>query len=157
MEYGTKNSGFTLVELVIVLVLLVIVLVVTVVKWPSKSIELEALAYQVASDVRYTQTLSMSHNERYRINFASNNYNIADNNNVAVKHPAAKSTLILLGNGITFNNPPTPNCIAFNGKGAPCDCSSGALLSNEIVQLAAGSATRNIIVTETTGYVSVSS
>lgn len=157
MEHGTKNNGFTLVELVIVLVLLVIILVVTVIKWPSRSIELDALAYQVASDIRYTQTLSMSHNERYRINFASNNYSIADNNNVVVKHPAAKSTLILLGNGITFNNPPTPNCIAFDGKGAPCDCNDGSLLSNEIVQLVAGSATKNIIVTETTGYVSVSS
>jgi prepilin-type N-terminal cleavage/methylation domain-containing protein len=157
MEYGTKNNGFTLVELVIVLVLLVIILVVTAVKWPSKSIELEALAYQIASDVRYTQALSMSHNERYRINFASNNYNIADSNGTAVKHPAAKSMLISLHNGIIFNHPPTPSCIAFNGKGVPCDCNDGSLLNNEIVQLAAGSATRNIIITETTGYVSINS
>jgi prepilin-type N-terminal cleavage/methylation domain-containing protein len=157
MEYGIKNSGFTLVELVIVLVLLVIIAVVTVIKWPSKSIELEVLAYQVAGDIRYTQTLSMSHNERYRINFTYNNYSIADSNGVAVKHPAAKSTLILLGNGIIFNSPPTPNCIAFDGKGAPCDCSSGSMLSNEIVQLAAGSATKNIIITEITGYVSTGS
>lgn len=157
MENGINDKGFTLVELVIVLVLLVIILVVTVVKWPSKSIELDALANQVASNVRYTQALSMSHNERYRIYFASDNYSIADNNGIAIKHPAAQSALISLHNGIVFNHPPTPSCIAFNGKGAPCDCNDGSLLNNEIVQLAAGSATKNVLITETTGYVSINS
>ncbi|KPJ67228.1 MAG: hypothetical protein AMJ43_04980 [Coxiella sp. DG_40] len=157
MEEGIKNNGFTMVELVIVLVLLVIILVVTVVKWPSRSVELDALAYQIASDIRYTQTLSMSHNERYRINFANNNYSIADNNGIAVKHPTTQSTLVLLRNGITFNSPPTPDCIAFDGKGVPRDCSSGVPLGNKIVQLVAGTAIRNIIITEITGYVSAGS
>jgi len=156
MEQSKKNTGFTLIELVIVIaVLSIIFAVVIVITWPAKSIDLNAISYQIISDIRYTQALSMAYNQRFRVNFATNSYSIADHNGTLIKHPAANSTIISLGSGINFSKPPTPNCMAFNGQGIPCNCNSGAQLNNEIIKLATANAMRDITVTAITGYVSV--
>jgi prepilin-type N-terminal cleavage/methylation domain-containing protein len=156
MEYMAKNIGFTLIELVIVLVIIGIITIIATVKLPSNVIQLGASADQVAGDIRYTQALAMTLNQRYRINFASNSYSIEDANSNLIKHPVANSTTISLTSGTSFNQPPTPNCIAFNGIGAPCDCSTDNPLATETIQLVSGNNSSNITVTEITGYVSVS-
>ncbi len=151
-----KNRGFNLIELVMVIAVLGIIAIIATVKLPANSIQLGATADQVSGDIRYTQALSMTLNERYRINFANNSYSIADANNNLIKHPAANATTISLATGTSFSKPPTPNCIAFNGIGEPCDCNSGNPLTTETIQLVSGSTTNNITVTQTTGYVSIS-
>jgi prepilin-type N-terminal cleavage/methylation domain-containing protein len=152
------TKGFTLIELVIVMVILIIIAAgVTAIRWPSAGIELNIQAHQIASDIRYTQSLSMSMNKRYRIYFYTNDYSIKDNNDVSIRHPATHTTNnIALGTGISFTKPPTPNCIAFDGRGTPCDCTTGNVLGDSIVSLAAGAETDNITILQTTGYVATS-
>jgi prepilin-type N-terminal cleavage/methylation domain-containing protein len=151
-------KGFTLIELVIAIIILVIIAgAVMLIKWPSSRVELDIKAEQVASDIRYTQSLSMAMNKRYRIYFYTNDYSIKDHNDVSTIHPATHTeNNIPLGSGITFTKPPTPNCIAFDGKGAPRDCNTGNLLGDSTVSLADNTKTATITILQTTGYVAVS-
>jgi len=152
-----NKQGFTVIELVIVIVILIIIAGVVVIRWPSSAIELNIKAQQVASDIRYTQSLSMSMNKRYRIYFYTNDYSLKDNNDASIKHPATHTPDdIPLGSGITFDKPPTPDCIAFDGRGTPCDCTTGNALGNSTVSLVVGAETDNITVSQTTGHVEVS-
>ncbi len=151
-------KGFTLIELVVAIIILIIIAsAAMLIKRPSSGVALDIKAEQLASDIRYVQSLSMAMNKRYRIYFYANDYSIKDNNDVSATHPATHTTNnIALGNNITFTKPPTPNCIAFDGKGAPRDCSTGSLLGDSSVSLADSTKTATITILQTTGYVAIS-
>lgn len=161
MDKITRNHGFTLVELIIIIMLVAIVGVFVVIRMPNQgAMDLPNQASQVTNNIRYTQASAMSANMRYRFYFGANNYSVAIFNQTTgsetfIIFPIANSTTVALVAGASFSKPPTPDCFAFNGKGQPCDCVSGALITTDItVSLTMSGLTRDIIITAYTGYIS---
>lgn len=140
------SRGYSMIELVLTILLISIIAVGATTLFPGRSINLAAQAQQVASDIRYTQSLSMTRGERHRINFAtSTTYVILNSAGVAVAHPATGSSApISLQSGITLA-PLTS--VRFDGKGTP---SSAPTLT-----LTADGSQRTVTITAGTGRVAV--
>ncbi len=137
--------GYSLIELVLTILLISILAATMMTRFPDKAINLGAQAQQVASDIRYTQSLSMTRGERHRINFiTSTTYLIVNlSTGAAVAHP----TPITLQPGITWA-PLTS--VSFDGKGAPSSA------SDVTITLTASDGTqRSVVITRQTGRVTV--
>lgn len=154
------HGGFTLVELVAVILLLGILAFSVVPRFLDKgSIDVGAMAEQLAGDIRYTQSLAMTSGQRNRINLAAASYQITTSAGVPVAHPATGSTAaISLGDvSLSGYNPPLTNSyIAFDGKGVPYTNVAGTLLgTTATITLNAAGNTRQIAVSPQTGRVIV--
>lgn len=143
MKHYSKSKGFTLVELTIVIVVVGILITYVVLMWPDKSIELDTQAAQLASDIRYVQSLSMSHNNNtatnnlylYRLDLSnSNQYQILDGSGNPIKYPPGSSTTIVsLGNGISMSNNRT-SYLVFDGTGTPYYSQTASGTGNKATQ-----------------------
>ncbi len=133
-----------MIELVLTILLISIIAATMMTRFPDEAINLGAQAQQVASDIRYTQSLSMTRGERHRINFdTSTTYQILTTAGVPVAHPAP----ITLQPGITWA-PLTS--VSFDGKGAPSSA------SDVTITLTASNGTqRSVVITRQTGRVAV--
>lgn len=153
-----KKSGFTLIELTIVIVILAIISTIVIVKWPSSNINLNADAQQLASEIRYTQSLAFSHGVRYRLNLTSTSYSITDISGNAVVDPVtgSNSTSLSSGNTATWTNLPN-DLIAFDSNGNPYTDSGATTLltSTAVITLTRGSVSRTISISPETGRVIV--
>jgi MSHA pilin protein MshC len=156
-----RVAGFTLIELVMVISLIAILATAATFINQSNAIVLDAQAKQLASDIRYTQSLAMTNGQRfYLIKVSSTTYEIRNASDVAQRLPLG-STTMTLNSGITFGtftNLPN-NLIAFSGLGAPYTTSTSpgtALSSTGSMALTKGSYTKTISITPETGKVSVS-
>ena len=155
-------DGFTLIELSLVIIIISIISAVALLQMsPATNINLGAQANQLASDIRYTQSLSMNKDQRYYLSkTSSNTYQILNAGGTAVILPMGNTT-VTLNSGISFGtltNLPN-NLIAFDGKGAPYTStgSGGTVLSSTAtVPLTSGGVTRTVSINPTTGLVSVS-
>ncbi len=139
-----------MIELVLTILLISILAATTMTLLPDKAINLGAQAQQVASDIRYTQSLSMTRGERHRINFVtSTTYRILTTAaGTPVAHPATGSSdPITLQPGITLA-PLTS--VSFDGKGAPSSA------SDVTITLTASDGTqRSVVITRQTGQVTL--
>lgn len=151
-SYG-KNCGFTLVELVAVLLIAALLAVTAISRYPGKGMDVGAQAEQLASDIRYVQTLSMSRGERYCLHLDASSYQIRRSNcSITVTHPVAGTTDVSLqSTGITAANL-TGNNIEFDGKGRPTTLASPAVAT---ITLSAGGASKTVAVAPETGRVVV--
>src|SRR5690242_19243011 len=114
-------AAFTLIELIIVILIAAILSYIAVTRWPGTMINLNSQAQQLASDIRYTQTLAMSRATEYTLTVTSTSYSISTGG-TAVNNPVTGSASVTLGTGITITTPPTnlPNSsITFNSLGTP--------------------------------------
>jgi len=154
---NSSESGFTLVELVGVLVLVGLLAVTAISRWDNSTISLSAQAEQIAGDIRYTQMISMTQGQRFRINFSSNRYWISNiDDSTQITHPATNSSDVFLNTGITLSS--SNNYLVFNGNGVPYSTASlpgTTLNSNATITLTAGSETRSVEVRPETGRVSL--
>jgi prepilin-type N-terminal cleavage/methylation domain-containing protein len=157
-----RNTAFTLTELIIVIIILGILSTLAVTRWPGTRINLNAQAQQLASDIRYTQTLSMSRGQDYRINLATTNYSITTSAGVAVNNPITGAATIALPTSpaITITIPPTnlPNSlIAFNSLGVPYTNTTATTTLNSaaVITLTSGTNTTTITIQPQTGRVTV--
>lgn len=153
-----QESGFTLVELVTVIILLGIISTVVMIQWPGSTINLGAQAAQLAGDIRYTQALSMTKAQRYRLVIVSSTtYQITNSSGTAILN-ASGATTTTLNTGITFGTLANlPNSlIAFDTLGTPyVDTASPgtALASTASIPLVAGSKTATVTIAPQTGRV----
>ena len=118
----TQAQGFTLIELIMVMVLLGVVATVTAMRMPGAGLNVSAQAEQLASDIRYTQSLAMGRGQRFRINFTANSYQITDMGGVGQVHPGTGQTAAInLGSTVLSGyNPPYINSyLAFDSLGVP--------------------------------------
>lgn len=129
-------------------------------KWPGSTINIGAQAQQLASDIRYTQSLSMTKNQRYRFTIISTStYQIMNSSGSPVRNAMGALTTTL-NNGITFGsltNLPN-NLIAFDGNGNPYTDTGtpGTLLaSSASIPLVSGSNTQTLVISPQTGRVLV--
>lgn len=157
---STTENGFTLVELVVILVLVAFLAFAAIPRHQDRgAINVSALAEQLASDIRYTQSLAMTSGQRNRINLAAASYQITTSAGVPVVHPATgSSAAISLSNAsLSGYNPPLTNSyIAFDGKGIPyTDVVGASLGANATITLNSAGSTRQIVISPQTGRVIV--
>lgn len=161
--------GFTIIELVVVIVLMGIVAVVVVPRFSQNTVELSGQAEQVARDIRYAQTLSMTRGAalgaqgRYCIFFTATGYQFRSNANssatpctAAVAHPATGSSAAIVLSGGTAIPPPanlTGSYIEFDTKGQPTNFTVAT--SNATITLTATGGPRFVDVSPVTGKATV--
>ncbi len=158
----TTVHGFTLLELILVIVVISIMAVeVLPIMSTSTTISLLAQAKQLASDIRYTQTLAMTKGQRYYlIKQSSTTYQILSSAGTAVPLVMGNTT-VTLNSRITFGTLTNlPNSlIEFDGRGTPYVTSASpgtALASTATIPLVSGGNTHTVSITPQTGEVSVS-
>lgn len=148
-----NQRGFTLVELVTVVILVSLLAVTAISRWSATPFNLSAQAEQLLGDIRYVQTLSMTHGQRYRINFASDRYWFSNlDGSILIPHPASNNTTTLLVNGVSqsFSN----SLLVFDGSGAPYSDAvlpGTPLAGNATVTLNSGADFRTIQISPETG------
>jgi len=155
-------KGFTFIEFVIVLIIISVLVAIAIPMWPGTSINASAQADQVAADILYTQTLSLTTGERHRfVRLSTTTYQIQDSTGTAIRNPGAGATTITLNSGITFGtftNLPN-NLIVFDGKGIPYTTTAipgTTLAAIASIPIVSASLTKTIQIRPTTGWISVS-
>lgn len=154
------KKGFTLIELIIVIIILGVLSVGIYINWSGVPVNVSAQANQIANDIRYTQALSMSKGERYRIVFSSASYQITNSSGTPITLPLGGTTETLT-NGASFGaftNLPN-NLIVFNGEGTPYVTTAlpgTPLASTATIPVVGGGSTKVISITPQTGRVTVS-
>jgi MSHA pilin protein MshC len=154
------SAGFTLVELVIVLVLLGILAIAIIPRAPSKgSLTLTGQAHQLASDIRYVQSLSMTRGQRFCFRLTPTGYNMtttAANACTATptEHPAGRALPVSL-DGLSVNSTLPAGDVIFNGKGAPYADATTALAANAVITLSGEGGTKTVTISPVTGRVVV--
>lgn len=137
-----KSLGFTIIELIIVIVVIGIIWFTTSIRF-SVTANLSAPTTQLADDVRYTQNLAMTRNQRYSIIISANSYTIKNTVSGIIEYS------VDLNNDITASN----LTITFNTKGMPLDINGNQLSSTAIITLSSGSVSSDINITPVTGQV----
>jgi prepilin-type N-terminal cleavage/methylation domain-containing protein len=155
-----KLQGFSLFELVIVLVVISILWIFTYFSLQDITNNLEGQAQQIANDIRYAQSLSMTRGQRYRwVRASATTYQILNASGSPVTMIKGNTT-VTLNSAISFGtltNLPS-NLIAFDGLGTPyidTALPGTALSSTANITLTAGGQTKTIIISPGTGRVSV--
>jgi len=156
-----KIQGFTLIEVIIVIVIVSILAVAPFVSMPGSGLNLSGQAQLLANDIRYTQSLSMTKAQRYRlvITAGSNSYQILNTAGTAVRL-ASGNTIATLNSGISFGtltNLPS-SLIAFDGDGIPYTTTGSpgtALSANASIALQSSGSTTTVVITPLTGKVNV--
>lgn len=153
-----EQQGFTLIELVCVIIILSILNVGIFISWPRTQINVGAQAQQIANDIRFTQSLSMTKGQEYRwVITSSNTYQILNSSGAAVLNPMG-STTTTLNNDLSFGtltNLPQ-SMLVFNEDGTPYTDTSGTALSTTAsIPITGGGNTATISVTPQTGRVVV--
>ncbi len=157
-----RARGFTLVELTVTLVVVAILAVALLPRSPERQINLSAQADQLASDIRYTQSLAMTHGQRFRINFNVNPTNTYQIDNLTgvppVIHPHTGNSgsipIPIIGTGITLTGATFP-FIVFDGRGTPYDNIGTLLAADAVVTLTADGQTTRVLISPQTGRVRV--
>ena len=149
----STQRGFTLVELVTVLIIVSLLAVTAISRWSATPFNLSAQAEQLLGDIRYVQTLSMTHGQRYRINFAADRYWFSNlDGSILVPHPASNNTNTLMVNGVSLSF--TNSLLVFDGNGAPYSDASlpgTPLAANATVTLTSGADSRTLQISPETG------
>ena len=160
--------GFTLTELVVVLLVVGILSIIVLPRLSQNTIELSGQAEQVARDILYAQTLSMTRGAalgsqgRYCIFFTATGYQFRNNGNsyatpcaTAVVHPATGSSaaIVLSGGTAVATANLTGNYVEFDTKGQPTSFTAPA--SNATITLTATGGPRTVTVSPITGKTTV--
>lgn len=152
-----RRSGFSLLELVTVLAIVGILAVFIAPRMnATQGITLSAAAAQLAASIRYTQSLSMSRGQRFRINFAAGAYQITDMGGAPIVQPMTASTAAVSVSPATlggFNPPLTGGYVAFDGKGAPYIDATTPLPGAAAITITSGSDAATVVIAPETGYV----
>jgi len=144
MTRSSKESGYTIFEIIIVLVVMGIIGAVVGIRLSdyNTDITLDRAARQLISDVRYAQEMAMSGNRGVNFNISGNTYNLTwSDGSVVMSTFNRGNTEGDMGElGVTLSG----SSFSFTRDGLP---SSGISLS-----VSNGSDTRTITVNATTGY-----
>jgi len=162
-----RTRGFTLAEMIVVLIVLGIISAIAIPRFSQNVVQLSAQADQVARDVRYAQTLSMTRGGAlgsqgcYCIFFTATGYQFRSNANSyatpctsAVVHPATGSSaaIVLAGTAVSTANL-TGNYLEFDTKGQPTSLTVAT--TNGTITLTGTGGPRTVVVSPVTGRTAV--
>lgn len=153
-----QARGFTLIEFVIVIVVIAVLAATASLYTPGDGVNVSAQAEQLASDIRYTQSLAMSRGQRFRLNLTAGSYQITDPNGIAQTHPGTgTSAAVSLGSTVLSGyNPPLNNAyVAFDSLGVPYTDPTTALVAQASLTLTAKGEAISVRVVPQTGRVKV--
>ena len=138
-----------------VIVLLSIVAAMASMRMPGDKINVVALAEQLASDIRYTQSMAMSRGQRHRINFTAINYQIMDNAGNPLQSPGSGLNITPFVSAVLsgYNPPLTNNYVAFDSLGVPYTDPTTAQAALATLTLTWGGQTATVTVAPQTGRV----
>jgi prepilin-type N-terminal cleavage/methylation domain-containing protein len=161
------HSGFTLVELVVVLIIAAIIGLLAFPKSDNDQLVLAGQADQIASDIRYAQSLAMSqgitsgsrHGLLFTVGASPATYQFLSAGGNTVPNPVTGATPPTLPNFVTAGlTGLTQNLIAFDSKGVPYTDSNATLplaSPGATITLTLNGQTKQITVQPTTGRVLV--
>jgi len=152
-----KVRGFTMLELIAVLSVAAIVSAFIFFRTPALSpYSLDAQAETLARDIRLTQTLAVTYNTWYRIQFSANSYQIlvGTAGTTGFIYPGTASSTISLPSGMSLSS--TQSTIRFNNMGQPYDGSGNVLASQVTVTLTADGLSALVTVQPQTGLAGAS-
>lgn len=163
-----KDTGFTLIEAIIVMVIVGILAAFVILRNPFDSIKLNSATRKVADDIRYAQKLAISNQTRAGIQFNANGYTVYSNAATSTVAKTSGDPCSDDGTGnfvVNFNNPqcsnyqnitittlPSTNPIAFNSSGTPVS-SVGVVLGGNQSLIITYSGTKQINIEAGTGRV----
>ena len=149
------SRGFTLIELVTTIVILGILSVSVIVKWPGQALTLDGQASQLVSDIRYVQAISMTREQRYRINFASDHYWLSNQDDTTtVNLPLSGQSQVDMQNGITLAA--TDSYLVFGKDGTPYTDAvtpGTPLATDAVITLSSGTDSKTVTISPETGRV----
>jgi len=158
------KSGFTLIEFIILIAIIAILSVHALIKSTGMSVRLRTQGLGLASDLRYTQTLSMTHGQRYCLVFGTQNYQVV-NSATSLPETLGAGSTVALGAGISYGSfSPVLTMIIFDSHGAPyystsatCNAANAAaatsISSAASIGLIRGTQSIAILITPETGWI----
>lgn len=160
-----RNAAFTLIELIIVIIIVGILAAIATSRSPGTKINLNSVAQQLASDIRYTQSLAMSRAQSYQLILSATSYQIktsagATVNNVVTGQATTQLPTAPQFFAVTIAVPPTNlpnNIISFDSSGTPYTdaTTTNTLNSAAVITLTSGSSTSTITIQPQTGRVTI--
>lgn len=156
MERLSRNYGFSLVELVVIILILGIISTTLYFKWSDSPFNLYSQAAMLANDIRYTQNLSISKNQRFRlVKTSTNTYQIQNSAGTPIIKPMDKSATVTLSSGVTFGTlTGITSKIIFNAQGIPySDNPETPLTQTAVISLTSGGTTTTVAIYPETGRV----
>ncbi|MDR3492175.1 MAG: prepilin-type N-terminal cleavage/methylation domain-containing protein [Gammaproteobacteria bacterium] len=157
-----RNAGFSLVELVIIISIISILATVALMKLPSApAVNAYGQAEQLATDIRYTQALSINTNQRHYLQISGSTYQVI---NAVTSTPimlSKGSTTVTLGSGISFGalTALPSSLIQFDNFGTPYTTStptSGTPLTTQAsIPVKGASSTATVTIQPETGTVAI--
>lgn len=147
------QSGFSMMELVLVIVLLGILSIYVAPRLiDNQTISLNAASEQMVRDIELTQSLSMGLNDNYYMTINSGSYYINDSAGTRYSHPIYGTSDIASTSGVSFTSSLPSNVLAFNGIGVPYT-TSAPLANNATITISTNGNSRRITVYPETGLI----
>ena len=157
-----KNSGLTLIEVILVITIIGVIGVTAVTNWETDYISLATEAEILASNIRYSQSLAMSKGDVFKLKkLSGSTYSLTNSQGKALVFSNGKKKY-KFSNNIKFTKWQNlnRNLIAFNARGTPFYNSNSPLkeLSSDkqySIGISDGSNVKTIFITPVTGKVEI--
>ncbi len=163
---GSANSGFTLVEIVIVVVIIAIAAMMAIPLISSAgSFQIRSAANMIAADLEYAKTIAISRSESFSVVFdkTTESYQLKDQSGVIIPHPIKKGFDYIVDfrndsrlskvdiDDVNFD---ATSEIKFDYLGSPYNGLNNPL-NNGVISLRAGQLTASINIEPVTGFISI--
>ena len=148
---GTAQTGFTLLELVMVIIAIGVLAAIAVPRWSVGDSTVHAQAAQVARDIRHVQMLAMSQGRTLTFESSGTSYRCVDASSTLITDPATQQPFsFTFSDNVTL----TVDSISFDSLGRPV--TAGVLDAAPSALTVSGSRqSASLSVTPVTGLVTV--
>jgi len=145
-----KHSGFSIIELIVVIMVLGIVAASVSYVMPNRqAFQSEGFADVFLQDLRFTQLLSMSQNQRYKLVVSAGSYQIQNQSSVPFNNAETGGLTNVFPAGVTITPTATIN---FDSLGGPYN-NGTALVSAFNFSVTAGTTVTTVGITPQTGFI----